>query len=362
MNYYEILGTKESASQEDIVQAFRKLAKIYHPDLNKEFDAKINFIRVFEAYSLLKDEEKRKIYDDMTFGRGRETDENKFNSWNETAQEEAEYYSGLKYKIFAEKVLKNVVAAAKFSKKILGFFALMITFGIAGMIIQPTLNYGYKKVIEAPEERIKIQDKETKLPLPLYEPKEGWTRIYINDLGSIDIPPTMEVQGGPYKEIWDPIKKQIGFNTDKLTIQQKGLSLLEKDGFQKYARVIIGTEVGRLGDFNRLDFNIEGISTSEIKELNSILKASVIDSFKGTGLKLTEWLPINFEKINGMSCIRIGYIRQLNNNPTVMVNIFQFHNNDRMHKLTLSYRISETAYWKKDYEIILDSFRITIIK
>ncbi|MFX0073000.1 MAG: DnaJ domain-containing protein [Candidatus Hermodarchaeota archaeon] len=63
-DYYEILGIDKDSSEKDIKLAYRKLAKKYHPDLNKEDPkAKEKFIKLKEAYETLKDPVKRKIYD-----------------------------------------------------------------------------------------------------------------------------------------------------------------------------------------------------------------------------------------------------------------------------------------------------------
>ncbi|GMO24732.1 MAG: hypothetical protein Ta2B_04180 [Termitinemataceae bacterium] len=55
MNYYEILGISKDATNEEIVKAFRLLAKKYHLDLNDSIYAKSKFILIFEAYSILRD-------------------------------------------------------------------------------------------------------------------------------------------------------------------------------------------------------------------------------------------------------------------------------------------------------------------
>jgi curved DNA-binding protein len=62
-DYYEILGVPRDASQEDIQAAYRKLARKYHPDINKEKGAEDKFKKIGEAYEVLKDPEKRKKYD-----------------------------------------------------------------------------------------------------------------------------------------------------------------------------------------------------------------------------------------------------------------------------------------------------------
>jgi len=62
-DYYKILGVSKNASQEEIQRAYRKLARKYHPDVNKEKGAEEQFKRINEANEVLKDPEKRKLYD-----------------------------------------------------------------------------------------------------------------------------------------------------------------------------------------------------------------------------------------------------------------------------------------------------------
>lgn len=60
---YDVLGIARSASADEIKSAYRKLARQYHPDVNKGKDAPARFNEVQEAYEVLSDAEKRKMYD-----------------------------------------------------------------------------------------------------------------------------------------------------------------------------------------------------------------------------------------------------------------------------------------------------------
>lgn len=62
-DYYEILEVPKNASGDDLKAAFRRLARQYHPDVNKEADAEERFKEINEAYAVLSDPEQRAAYD-----------------------------------------------------------------------------------------------------------------------------------------------------------------------------------------------------------------------------------------------------------------------------------------------------------
>ena len=64
-DYYEILGVNRGAAPEELKSAFRKLAREYHPDVNKSPDAEERFKEINEAYDVLYDTAKRKKYDTL---------------------------------------------------------------------------------------------------------------------------------------------------------------------------------------------------------------------------------------------------------------------------------------------------------
>ncbi len=62
-DYYDILGVPRNAGADDIKSAYRRLAKQYHPDVNKQGGAEDKFKEINEAYAVLSDEQKRAAYD-----------------------------------------------------------------------------------------------------------------------------------------------------------------------------------------------------------------------------------------------------------------------------------------------------------
>jgi curved DNA-binding protein len=64
-DYYKVMGVARDATEAQIKQAYRKLARKYHPDVSKEKDAEAHFKEVGEAYEVLKSPEKRAAYDQL---------------------------------------------------------------------------------------------------------------------------------------------------------------------------------------------------------------------------------------------------------------------------------------------------------
>ncbi|XP_038903834.1 chaperone protein dnaJ A6, chloroplastic-like isoform X1 [Benincasa hispida] len=62
-DYYSVLGVSKNASKSEIKSAYRKLARSYHPDVNKDAGAEQKFKEISNAYEVLSDDEKRSLYD-----------------------------------------------------------------------------------------------------------------------------------------------------------------------------------------------------------------------------------------------------------------------------------------------------------
>ena len=67
-DYYKVMGVPRDATEAQIKQAYRKLARKYHPDVSKEKDAEARFKEVGEAYEVLRSPEKRAAYDQLGSG------------------------------------------------------------------------------------------------------------------------------------------------------------------------------------------------------------------------------------------------------------------------------------------------------
>ncbi len=198
-----------------------------------------------------------------------------------------------------------------------------------------------------------------KLPIVFEKQLSGWKRINIKDIASIDLPPGMEIQGKNFKELTNKLKSiwDIEFGEPKIIFQPKGVNSSELESLGKYARVMYETTNGNAGDYQKLT-EIISMNNVELDELNIYLKNQFIEEFKKTPLRIIEWYPIQIIEVNGMSSLYISYKRQLSDKPFVRVDTYKFFDYNKIHSLTLSYRIIEKDLWENKLNQALKSFRI----
>ena len=177
-------------------------------------------------------------------------------------------------------------------------------------------------------------------------------------MGYVSIPDNLEVQSGLYKKLAETIQISIGTINyesleNRIVFQQKGVNIGE--GKETYARVILKTILGNSGDFPFLNSNTK-LSSTELNELSEEFKNQ---TFSVYGIKLIDWHGVVNINLNGKyNGIKYSYSRQTGDKPPVYVELYRIFNNDRLHEITLSYRIQDSYIWKPLYKIISQSILI----
>lgn len=153
--HYEILGIERTATDAEIKQAFRNKAKVFHPDVSTAPDAHEQFVKIAEAYNILKDPKTRAEYDRYLAGGrftssgtksqyGRPTYED-FERARRQARAEAEKYAVISLDELLNRVIGMALGASKaffvgsqnkpdtslFDYLKMGFIGFLLTFSIA---------------------------------------------------------------------------------------------------------------------------------------------------------------------------------------------------------------------------------------
>ena len=195
--------------------------------------------------------------------------------------------------------------------------------------------------------------------------EDGWKRIYVEELGSFDIPPTMEIQDGLAKEITVIQENIYNLPATDIIVQQKGLNRdmtlgAKGKGSERHARLMINT-LTFTDSGVKLFCESSPLTATDLILGNTEIKKQYDEMMRQNMRELIEWMPIEFKKINEMCVLHISFIRS-GFNGNVKVDEYSFFNNDLQHNLILSYRVNEEDYWKQDFEKILNSFTITNIR
>ena len=178
-------------------------------------------------------------------------------------------------------------------------------------------------------------------------PAPAFKTYEIKGVGSISIPDLMMLQTG----------SAIASPTETI-FQQKPAAEIK---ISSYARVMIDTEAATPGTYRKLTTKLV-VPAEQLRQLDAQSRADITKGFEGTGLRIVRWDGISVVTVNGRSAIKTAYLRQLNQNPPVYAELYQFFNNDRLHTLTISYREQDASVWKAALARARDSFTITNIR
>ncbi len=138
--YYKTLGIPEGSSLEDIKKAYRKKARLYHPDINPSPEAIDKFISATEAYEFLKENYNKTLTDEEIFFRAME-------EWRKYRQARARQRA----RFYAEKSYSNFKSSNFYkSTRILNGSSIIFNFSVAVMVLIYTIA-GYIIRIKDPD-------------------------------------------------------------------------------------------------------------------------------------------------------------------------------------------------------------------
>lgn len=150
-DYYEVLGVKKDATDAEIKSAFRRLAKKYHPDVNKEEGAEAKFKEIGEAYAILSDPNKRKQYDQFGHAAFENGGAGGFNGFG----------GGYDFNdIDLESILRDVFGGGSPFSDFGGFSSSRRTSGQKGRDVRVTLDLTFEEACFGCEKEISINLKE----------------------------------------------------------------------------------------------------------------------------------------------------------------------------------------------------------
>ncbi|MDO9629001.1 MAG: hypothetical protein Q7I99_03785 [Acholeplasmataceae bacterium] len=203
-----------------------------------------------------------------------------------------------------------------------------------------------------------------------YDTDDNFIRYEFNEY-CISVPNTMELRNeNSYmslgKEIInDKLKslRKIDTNDYNFVFQPSGCDDVmnidrQKKALDLYARILISYQKGENGDYMKWNDNTL-LSKTEYNEINNSFKNNLLSQYKQMKQMKIEILNIEDIKV-GKNSEKFVYIKQSyarkGLNGDVKVTDYYLFNYNEMVKLTVSYRISESNLWDKDFDKILDTF------
>lgn len=196
---------------------------------------------------------------------------------------------------------------------------------------------------------------------------EGWQIVNIENLGMIAIPKTLEVrEEGSTLDVLSKSFNETIYKISELTepnshsslvIQQVGLNESEDNAFSSYARIMINIYNIEDDEFpkrwEKLNLSVDDLEVLRNQSLTIIEEAA--DLFNCSLGETT----IEEVYVNRMNAIKFTHSRTCRNNPEVYVEQYKFFNSDQVVEIILSYRLTESDRWEKDFSRIIDTFILT---
>lgn len=381
-DYYKILKIDQSATFQEIKLAYRTMSMKWHPDRNPDQDVTIIMQNINEAYSILKDSDKRRRYDEE-YDKFKQYSYSQYHKNNSSHNSQRNSTWEYDYDIQNNEVKEDIKNARDYAEKIVDEFMASfkhathdaalgawngaksyiwatIIFGVIGITAklctsinkQPHIDIGNNKLTEnyqTSTDLLKvthIDKQETKSP-------NKWTTYWIdNNSFSISIPPTMELRSSTDNYTKRLHDYGITVNTDNVIFQQKGLANSKVGTEDKhYCRVIIGHARCQPGDVYK--FNETDLITNDLRsELLEMVSAEITSEQRFIRRPIIKWIDIN-----GTKAIEIKYKRSGNNNNTTCCVMYLLFNYDELVKMIVAYREQESELWATDMNKVIKTFK-----
>lgn len=184
---------------------------------------------------------------------------------------------------------------------------------------------------------------------------EGWTGYSFGGSFEMAFPPSVELRGE--SDDFTKHLRSINVGDENVVVfQQAGLSTMNNSAMKKYCRIMIQEFIGRYGDYLK-STETDVIGTEATSLFNEMVHSNI-----GNSSELIGEISYKWRKINGAQALQIDYLRSVANfdkTIPVVCRMAFFQNNNKMVRMTLSYRKAESGVWSKDFETVLASFRWT---
>lgn len=187
------------------------------------------------------------------------------------------------------------------------------------------------------------------------EATADWEEVSIPNVGTMRIPPSMEVQSDEYHAMKEGI---TGASSDSFIVQQRGLNEGTDEGFDTYARIMVSCDVGSSGDYPADGYDPELYTDDEIAEIDSALEEGLRPQMDALGIPIIEWYPIELGYLGNNSCLHISYSRVGDDDESTQVDLYSIPCDDHIVDVTLSYRLSDADAWADDLTLALQTLEI----
>lgn len=374
-DYYKILGIGINASPQDVKTAYRNMSKKWHPDRNQGVDVTAIMQDINEAYTILKNEEKRKRYN-IEYIRFNQHFKTKEYTNNSTYKEDNTH--NYDYEVNDETLKQDINEARDYAKKLVDEFIksfksatsnatkgawggaksylyAFVVLSIIGSIIRSCVSHKEIDTFSWDTYDFELQESANNDNTNIvftepFQTPNTWTNYTINNSYSIAVPNTVELRND-YDQ-YTLFLKDKGFelNENAVIFQQKGLSTKPSNADQHYARIIIQHIKGEPDDF---------LSSNQTEPITYQLKSELKDivlSELGT-FSLLEEPNYQWIDINGIKALEIKYRRNGNSEHTTSCSLYLISNYDEFVKLMISYRESEGNLWLPDLKDVIKTFK-----